>query len=111
MFEVGDRVVCVDASDRPGTYGTDNGIPFPLFRGRVYTIAGFAKCGCWRPGGVNLVLVEMPNYWLGSDIGFDPRRFRKLRDISQSLRELKELAINCPVGEPVSGRKREGAST
>lgn len=96
MFEVGDRVVCVD--DR-WDVELALGHSCPLRLRSVYTVSGWSG-SFWGQSpdgtvsfGPEMLLREAANPLGG---GFCPSRFRKLRDISQSLRELKELAINCP---------------
>ena len=100
MFEVGDRVVCVD--DRPSTLSHGSVVvesyPTSLVRGHVYTIRAVLPAGSRSARGYirhdTHVSVGVLNAH-GED-SHNADRFRKLRDISQSLRELKELAINCP---------------
>ena len=94
MFEVGDRVVCVD--DRP--YGC--GTYFPLGKGKKFIV--LQAWGGHQPIASGVVAHESGAISIGvisTEVQADAWssfRFRKLRDISQSLRELKELAINCP---------------
>lgn len=115
MFEVGDRVVCVDAKWSPLPNGKAtrqmlDGVPMPLIKGAVYTVIDIGP-SCmpgFYNGAISVFVAEAKNLTVGGqDGGWRPDRFRKLRDISQSLRELKELAINCPALEPVA-RAREG---
>lgn len=102
MFEVGDRVVCVDD-------GLDDSwqdiylaeISAQLHKGQVYTVTWVGpQWHVWDDGttsecnGVGICLAEIS--FSDPDDCLDAWRFRKIRDISQSLRELKELAINCP---------------
>ena len=108
MFEVGDRVVCVDV--RPTrAFGFAGEVLFEkatnLVRGKTYTILALIPPGSPTEDGfvrTDLhVAVGVLNF-RGAD-SHNADRFRKLRDISQSLRELKELVINCPaLAEPVS---------
>ena len=115
MVEVGDRVVCVDDSPvefRNGLTGETSFHPCPLSKGVVYTVRAFFPAGTrfkdcipgastWSKISSDHISVGVAQ-WHGRDT-HRTARFRKLRDISQSLRELKELAINCPaLVEPVS---------
>jgi hypothetical protein len=103
MFEVGDRVVCVDV--RPSRFtveGKPEEQPSNLTKGHVYVVtARYPQGLLYLRGGGNLgmlcsdhIAVGVPNFF-GDDM-HSVRRFRKLRDISQSLSELKALTINCP---------------
>lgn len=96
MFEVGDRVRCVDDSwysDCPHTC--------PIKAGMVYTISEINICryglrtdGSSAVGDVIVKLFEAPHPvewgW------YEAHRFRKLRDISQSLAEFRQMTINTP---------------
>ena len=101
MFEVGDRVRCIRSGwNHPRSTQEFLGLKCPLVVGEVYTIVGFITPA---PDLHNVLIdgVYNPQYAISGaithpDYGWAPDRFRKLRDISQSLRELKELAINCP---------------
>jgi hypothetical protein len=95
MFEVGDRVVCVD--DGPFY----NGVAWPLRKGATFVVlcarpprfllaAGYETSLCGDIG------IGEPNPVIDGIDSWPVSRFRKLRDISQSLFELKALTINCP---------------
>ena len=111
MFEVGDRVAVVN--DRPVIW---NGKAYDLGirQGEVFVVLRVfpvnPQAGWSAPKsqiGISIgrdnqyylaILKELPPGYPrpeGPD-AWGAHRFRKLRDISQSLRELKELAINCP---------------
>jgi len=112
VFEVGDRVVCVD--DSPVSW---NGKIYSLgiTRGEVFIVrAVFPNThtpGWQKPkndlaisiGRENqyylAIMRELPVGYPHPGVGPDAwraSRFRKLRDISQSLSELKALTVNCP---------------
>jgi hypothetical protein len=106
MFEVGDRVVCVD--DRPSwrrcrRTGEEFSYPTNLVKGGIYTVRQIIRGGTKLPnpvmGGTSTLLADHVAVgvlnWCGRD-DHAATRFRKLRDISQSLAELKALTINCP---------------
>ena len=104
MFEVGDRVVCVDDSDIDGS-------PYPVRAGQKFTVLDIFLKGhrftSTCSASADAISIGLHNHEVFRRIADIPEvlphydiwhatRFRKLRDISQSLRELKELAINCP---------------
>lgn len=113
MFEVGDRVVCVDAGPDEILWHYEGSVtlePTPLVEGRVYVILAVYPPGFVftdKDGNqadidglsvsVGVAAVDGLDVW-------EHVRFRKIikRDISQSLAELKALANNTPalVGEP-----------
>ena len=109
MFEVGDRVVCVDdgPADPFTRQGNRTDWTIPVVKGRVYTVrAVLPKHYVAGNPGYPMLSIDAGGLDVGelcvcritgwATYGLNPARFRKLRDISQSLRELKELAINCP---------------
>lgn len=87
-FKPGDEVVCVDAGPvRPGEIqALGHGDSVPAIAGQIYTVKGF---GVWPGDWVTPVvyLVEIKNDDRGDDMGFLPRRFRKVqrRDLSAWL--------------------------
>ena len=91
MFEVGDKIKCVNA-EWPG-----RGRQFkcPLQLGAVYTVTGFESLfgigidGVARPSlCVKLAEVRNP---AKSGSGFDVRRFRKLPEIKSGLERLRAI--------------------
>ena len=107
-FDVGDRVICVD--DKPGKLmiprmGKRIDLACGVVKGSVYTVLAILPRGtlvpCNIPGAYPKTTLTGDCISVGvlDGDGSDSHlvwRFRKLRDISQSLRELKEMAINCP---------------
>lgn len=94
MFEVGDRVVCVNAGSlypfmHAYFWWDDNSSACGLESGKVYTVSNRAT---YVPTGeiFGVAVYEHGPVLVRSE------RFRKLRDISQSLAELKALTVNCP---------------
>lgn len=120
MFEVGDKVVCVDASAPEDVSAAElekyGGMP--LKQGQVYTVAGYCDWPAHplsryprnRVAKRHLVLEEVKNLSaepFGLD-GFAPSRFRKLPklDTSAGLAALKALTQSPPAEnppQPVSG--------
>lgn len=106
MFEVGERVVCVD--DRPADILRGNQvvrrIPVPLFRGRVYTVRGVIPAGSVyksHHGGPTTTLGDAISVGVARPDGHDGyhvRRFRKLRKLStkESLKALIGLTDKTP---------------
>ena len=98
MFEIGDKVKCIDAD-----WCDWGNLECPLELGAVYTVeevvaSPSSGIGCGGKflgkGEALLVLVEVTSPWTHPDglpYGFDPRRFRKLPNISESLEAVKEL--------------------
>ncbi len=81
-----DKVVCIDATD----YGYDkhdnpNGF---VQRGRVYCVAGWSERG-------GLVLVGLPCLWKhdGSEVGFNPKRFKLLKSFRAQLSAGNNLSL------------------
>ena len=97
MFEIGDKVKCINAE-----WGASM-LDCPLELGAIYTVKDVAKANPFGlgidgrevgDGAVILVLAEVENPWAEYytfQDGFDPRRFRKLPNISESLEAVKEL--------------------
>lgn len=87
-FKPGDEVVCVDADEAQPSdvQGRGRRDPLPLVKGEQYTIAG---SGVWPGDNCTAVvfLREVRNDDYGTDVGFLPRRFRKVqrRDLSAWL--------------------------
>jgi hypothetical protein len=114
MFEVGERVVCVD--NRPNRRRKASGdffYPSPLRKGRVYTVLAVQKSGTERRckysdsgwvvlSGDHISVGEQ--CWHGHDY-HGAVRFRKLRnlDTSQSLQALIDLPNKVKNGELVDG--------
>jgi hypothetical protein len=109
MFEVGDKVVCVD--DGHYVRKQDGATwPFQLTKGDVFTVRAVYPPGMiWHTirledFKISIGVESIINRAACEEIGicaphFDiwkAARFRKLRDISQSLAELKALTISCP---------------
>lgn len=95
MFEVGDRVVCVNV-DMLGGYRTDDYDIHLLEIGMCYLIDEaryFPELAVWglRLGGINSIGTSGVNR-----VGFNASRFRKLPDVKQSLSELKAIVANTP---------------
>lgn len=116
MFEVGERVVCVDA----GPSGWKDFGPDLLTAGNVYVVVGFIAKGAaptytskpLRTGARHdaLMVEGVESLGLYAEFGFvfQPfriSRFRKLQtcDTSESLKALKDLTVNCPPLETVGG--------
>lgn len=101
MFEVGERVVCVDDKWRGG-WLLGAGIPCPLVAGRVYTISKVltGNNGAYpnNDGVAAVRLVEVRHPSSPRFDQFSSLRFRPLRklDTSQALKALKDLTVKCP---------------
>jgi hypothetical protein len=104
MFEVGDRVVCVDDSDQ---FNVEADHVCDFFEVCFLKLRAVYVVLAVLPDGSNIVDDMGDGYLIGDHIAvgvpdqlgldaWEARRFRKLRDISQSLAELKALTINCP---------------
>lgn len=103
MFEVGDRVVCVNDGPDDVIYPDFTVVePVPLVRGNIYTVLAVYPPLFEHPDFEgNETTFDLATISVGV-LGFDELdawevcRFRKLRDISQSLTELKALTVNTP---------------
>lgn len=96
MFEVGEKVVCVDDS-----WNVNSSNPAVLKVGRVYTISRIRSCNPLYYTSLGRVgrcvfLQETKNIATrgleaGKDIGFNSLRFRSLPDTSQAKEEILSL--------------------
>jgi len=89
-FVVGQKVVCVDDSIRPGRVrqaGHD------IRKGQIYTVYGFQIS---RSGDLNVELVELPH-----PNGYFPSRFRPVTDISDPQKLVADVFTKTPAIEPV----------
>ena len=95
MFEIGDRVKCINAEWSGNGLQSRLGVACPLQQGSIYTVIGFATYPGFGVDGVEskacklLVLEEVKQPF--SAPGFDVRRFRKLPCIEQGLEQLLAL--------------------
>lgn len=94
MFELGEKVVCVDADPRSYFCNTDDdSSDWPLEQGVIYTISGFDKDPIDNVHTVYLVEIPDRGDAEFADYGFAQARFRKLIKKKQSI-EVFEKILN-----------------
>lgn len=111
-FQVGDQVVCVDASPR------ETGLPFygMLVEGQTYIVKGFTTppVGHRNYGRVTVVVEGAPNICRAYqvEIGYFPSRFRKVQRRNTDLSIEAFLTIKPGFEEPkrAPAPKRERVS-
>lgn len=103
MFEIGDRIKCIDAEWHNKDSEFDKLLDelfnigdCPLVKGDIYTVRGWyhsktrdiPPCVCLEEvqNRANEVLFDE-----GPDSGFDPRRFRKVLDIKEGMTQVMSL--------------------
>lgn len=93
MFELGEKVICVDDDPESFAVPDDDSNDWPLEQGVIYTISGFDKDPIYNVH--TLYLVEIPDRSNGefADYGFAQARFRKLIKKKQSI-EVFEKILN-----------------
>ena len=97
MFEIGDKVKCIDAEWGLRGQQPEAGIECPLVLGYIYTVSGFEN---WPLSPLYdettcLVLVEAlnPTQMRGRE-GFGARRFRKLPNVKKGMATLRAIVKN-----------------
>lgn len=98
MFEVGQKVVCINVDETP------NYAPYGITLGKIYTITAIANCSCGC-GTENLYLAEVPKKeklcdargaYTGVHSGYKSMRFKPLVEtwIEELLEKIElEVAI------------------
>lgn len=104
MFEVGDKVVCVDDSPSRNT-----GHPSPLNKGSLYVVE---RLFIGREDGVvGLFLVSITSglHDALGEVAFASMRFRKLSDMQKAAKARRKAGIGPEVGlfEPMTGWRKE----
>lgn len=93
-FQVGDKVVCVDAK---GVVDA-----FPLVEGRVYVVRDLSICQITEKLGLYLVGIVNPLCWNGREFCYKAYRFRKLSEMQQEARERRSVGLQRGVSKPGS---------
>jgi hypothetical protein len=90
-FQVGQRVVCVDASANP-EYG-HNG----LIEGRIYVVRGI-RSEIPNPPHWGVYIEGIPGHWRlpVGEIPFHPRRFRPIAERKTDISVFEELLTSTP---------------
>lgn len=86
MFEVGQRVVCINSDPRPG------GKPTHLHRGRTYTVASIIL-ECWDGPGITLAELAIP---YRGKLGWLAERFRPLQERKTNISVFTEILNKQP---------------
>lgn len=88
MFRVGQKVECVDVSNRPGCGWIYND---PPIKGRVYTIEAISFDN--YPGEATLILVEQKRDPRSQYMGYAASRFRPIVERKTDISCLKALLV------------------
>lgn len=92
-MNINDKVVCVD--DSPLQNPEKKSIPLGhVMKGTVYVVNGAIPNDA--DPFFSVMLVGLPVIWLptGTEIGWDPRRFRELEEVQQENREREVVHVH-----------------
>lgn len=91
MFQINDKVVCVDDTPARGK-NPYRGASLPIKHGVIYVVRGMATSPANGSVGLHLVGIHFPSNREGLEYGFMPERFRKLSEI-QAENAAKRAAV------------------